>query len=432
MTIAVSVTILALVVIAWTPLARNRFVIASAIGLIAIGLIAVIVREPRWMLVPLTIAAALAVSTVALRATKRPVGRARAIAKTAAAWLTSLAAVGAAALTGGAAWALPSLVLPEPSGALAVGTTAVQWDTGADEVLTAEPDDTRVLVAQLWYPTDAEAAGPRHEYIDSSAVSDAIAAQAGLPGFLLDGIAHAPTNAIEDAPRADGVLPLVLFSPGLGGVRSQNSAWAEDLASHGYLVAAVDHPYDSAAIVLDDGTVIRSTLTTTGDDETDQRVADELASIRADDLLATLNHLEDDLEFKIDRIATAGHSIGGAAAILAASRDARVNGVIDIDGLPRGGAPTVPVLAIVAGEGTGSAESDTRYDQALTEVLSACGTRVVVPGAQHLSFTDAALFLPPLPTLIGTEGRTAAIEAASREANAFLEAVLKGREGCSG
>jgi dienelactone hydrolase len=165
--------------------------------------------------------------------------------------------------------------------------------------------------------------------------------------------------------------------------------WAENLASHGYIVVAVDHPYDSAAVVLEDGTVIRSSLATTGDDETDQRIANELASIRADDLLSTLDYFETILPSAT--VATAGHSIGGAAAILAAARDPRVDAVVDIDGLPRGGLPTVPVLAIVAGEGTGSAESDERYDSALDEVLAFCGKRVDVRGAQHLSFTDAAL-----------------------------------------
>jgi predicted dienelactone hydrolase len=41
---------------------------------------------------------------------------------------------------------------------------------------------------------------------------------------------------------------VVLFSPGLAGVRSQNTAWAQELASHGYVVVALDHPYDSAAL----------------------------------------------------------------------------------------------------------------------------------------------------------------------------------------
>ncbi len=338
-------------------------------------------------------------------------------------------AAAAAVVAGGAAWAFPALELPRPTGGFAVGTSTLQWDTGAPEVLTADLTDTRVLVAQLWYPT--EATGPGQAYLESSTISDAIAAQAGLPGFLLDGVVHGRTNAVADAPIADGVFPLVLFSPGLGGVRTQNSAWAEDLASHGYMVAAVDHPYDSAAVVLEDGTVILSTLTTTGNDDADQRIADDLASIRADDLIATLDRLETDLV--LGGVATAGHSIGGAAAILAASRDDRVDAAVNLDGLPRGGRPTAPVLAIVAGEGTGSAMSDERYDAALTEVLAACGRRVVVQGATHLSFTDAALFLPPLPSLIGSEGRTAALGVATRETRAFLDRALEGgREPCGG
>jgi dienelactone hydrolase len=419
MTIATSALILALVVIAWTPLRHSRIVAAEVLALITLGCIAVLAFEPRWMIVPLATAAALGLAVLTLRMTGRPATRARAALKAGAAVTASFVAVSAALLAGGAAWALPTLELPRPGGPYAVGTTSIQWDTGADEALTAAPGDTRVLVAQLWYPT--EDSGFRAPYVQNSAVSDAIAAQAGLPGFLLDGVVQGRTNAIADAEQA-GVFPLVLFSPGLGGVRTQNSAWAEDLASHGYLVAAVDHPYDSAAVVLEDGTVVRSTLATTGDDEADQREADELASIRADDLVATLDRLEGDRAF--DGVATAGHSIGGAAAILAASRDDRVDAVVDVDGLPRGGLPTVPVLAIIAGGGTGSVEGDARYDAALTEVLAACGTRVVVPSAQHLSFTDAALFLPPLPSLIGSEGRMAAVDTANRETRAFLDAAL--------
>jgi dienelactone hydrolase len=426
MTIALSALVVALVVAAWTPLRHNRVVVVALVSLITVGCVAVLFAEPRWMLVPLAAAAALALASVALRAARRPASRVGRMARAGTVVVTSLAAVVAALLAGGAAWALPTLALPHPSGPHGVGTTTIQWDTLAAEVLTAEPDDTRVLVAQLWYPT--EESGPREAYVGSSAVSDAIAAQAGLPGFLLDGVVNGTTNAVSDASPADGVFPLVVFSPGLGGVRTQNSVWAEHLASNGYIVAAVDHPYDSAAVVLDDGTVIASTLTTTGDDETDQRRADDLASIRAGDLLATLDRLEEDWAF--DGVASAGHSIGGAAAIIAASRDERVEAVIDLDGLPRGGRPTVPVLAIVAGGGTGSAESDARYDAALTEVLATCGTRVVVAGAQHLGFTDAALFLPPLPALIGSEGRTAALDVANRETRSFLDAALSDQGGC--
>lgn len=429
MVIALSVAVLGVVVAAWTPLRRRWIVLAVGTSVVVIGFVALLVVGSRWMIVPLGTAVALTAVTVALRAKGGAISRPRTIAKAALASLTSIVAAFAAVVAGGAAWALPSLELPPMSGEFGVGTSRLQWDTRAPESLTADPADTRVLVAQLWYPT--EATGPGQAYLESSTVADAIAAQAGLPGFLLDGVVRGRTNAIADAPRADGSFPLVLFSPGLGGVRTQNSAWAEDLASHGYIVAAVDHPYDSAAVVLEDGTVISSTLRTTGNDNRDQRIADDLASIRADDLVATLDRLEEELD--VEGVATAGHSIGGAAAILAASRDDRVEAVVDLDGLPRGGRPTVPVLAIVAGEGTGNAESDARYDAALTEVLAACGTRIVVQGAQHLSFTDAALFLPPLPSLIGSDGRTAGLEAATRETRVFLDSALgDGEVHCDG
>lgn len=420
MIVALSVWAIAVVAAAWTPLRRRRTMLVVGSSVLMFGFVTLLAAGSRWMIVPLGVAVALTALTVALRMKSPSTSTPRKMRRAVLPGLTSFVAVTAAVVAGGAAWALPNLELPPPSGEFGVGTSRLQWDTEAPESLTADPTDTRVLVAQLWYPTWATGAG--QACLESSTVSDAIAAQAGLPGFLLDGVVRGNTNAIADAPRADGSFPLVLFSPGLGGVRTQNSAWAEELASHGYIVAAVDHPYDSAAVVLEDGTVIASTLHTTGNDTRDQRIADGLASIRADDLIATLDRLEKDLD--VDGVATAGHSIGGAAAILAASRDGRVDAVIDLDGLPRGGRPTVPILAIVAGGGTGNADSDERYDAALTQVLATCGTRVVVQGAKHLSFTDAALFLPPLPSLIGSEGRTAGLEAATRETLMFLNRAL--------
>ncbi len=419
MIVALSIVIVLIAVLAWTPLRRRPFS-SLGIAVVSIGFLMALILEPRWLLLPLSVAAMVALGSGVIIGTGPSGRRTRSTARRVAAALLAVSAVATASLAGATAWALPALELPPPSGPHAIGARDVQWDTGREESFTTDPNDTRMLVARVWYPT--EASGPRTPYMASPAISQALADQFGIPAFLLDGVAHAKTNAVVNAPQADGSFPLVIFSPGLGGSRTQNTVWAENLASHGYIVVAVDHPYDSAAVVLEDGTVIRSSLATTGDDETDQRIANELASIRADDLLSTLDYFETILPSAT--VATAGHSIGGAAAILAAARDPRVDAVVDIDGLPRGGLPTVPVLAIVAGEGTGSAESDERYDSALDEVLAFCGKRVDVRGAQHLSFTDAALYLPPLPSLIGLEGRTAALTVANEETLAFLRGEL--------
>lgn len=129
---------------------------------------------------------------------------------------------------------------------------------------TADPHDRRTVVVQLWYPAQKSPAGTRRaQYLgrtehEARTVSDALAREVGLPGFLVDGVPRAHTRSVFNAPVAGGGgrFPVVLFSPGSGGVRTQNTAWAEELASHGYLVAALDHPYDSAAVVLTDGRTI--------------------------------------------------------------------------------------------------------------------------------------------------------------------------------
>ena len=62
-------------------------------------------------------------------------------------------------------------------------------------------------------------------------------------------------------------------------MRTQNTAWAQELASNGYVVVAVDHPYDSAAVVLGDGTLLRSRLAATGDEAADDEVAVTLVPV---------------------------------------------------------------------------------------------------------------------------------------------------------
>ncbi|NEC19255.1 hypothetical protein G3I50_13440, partial [Streptomyces parvus] len=121
---------------------------------------------------------------------------------------------------------------------------------------------------------------------EARTVSAALADYTGVPGFLLDGLPRARSHAVPGAPVADGGgrFPVVVFSPGLGGVRTQNTAWAEELASRGYVVAAVDHPYDSAAVVLSDGRTLRTRVTATGDRAEDRALAEEWTRTRAADL----------------------------------------------------------------------------------------------------------------------------------------------------
>ncbi|MEV6978810.1 hypothetical protein [Kitasatospora sp. NPDC093806] len=443
---------LALVVARWLPPAARPRATVAAGAVLLLSVLVLAVTGLRWQLLPVLVGAALAAPFAAApllrrRFGRRPAWRARW-------WLAlpgTLACAGLIAAGPVAAWAFPVPEFPDPTGEFAVGTRVVQWtDSGRPETFTADPDDRRTVVVQLWYPAQASAAGAeRAQYLgrteqEARTVADALAGGVGLPGFLLDGVPKARSHSVFDAPveGTGGRFPVVLFSPGSGGVRTQNTAWAEELASHGYLVAAVDHPYDAAAVVLADGRTVTTETSSSGDADEDAKLAAGWTAIRAADLGFVLTQLEgldrgegaDPLRGRLDtgRVAVTGHSMGGAAALQAARQDRRFGAVIDLDGFPHG--PTTPALdrPVLALTQAITPATDARYLPRLTEALgsgTATNYRLTIPGAAHLTFMDGPLYLPPVPTIVGTLGRTESPRVVAGATLAFLDATLRARPG---
>ncbi|MDP9869170.1 MULTISPECIES: alpha/beta hydrolase family protein [Streptosporangium] len=441
----------ALVLARWFPVGARRPVTLAAMVTVVLSGAVLIVLGVRWQLLPVLAGAAIALLFAAPPLLRRPTGRPAWRAR----WWLALPGSAAclAPIAGGAvaAWALPLPVFPEPSGQYAVGTTVMQWtDPDRPEIATSEPDDRRTVVVQLWYPAQKSPADlKRAQYLGRTAqearvVSQGLAGYLGVPGFLLDEIPRAHTSSVFDAAVADGGgrFPLVLFSPGLGGVRTQNTAWAEELASRGYVVAALDHPYDSAAVTVADGRTIRTRIRATGDRAEDERLAAGWTAVRAADLSFALTQLgrldRGDIpgpltgRLDTDRAAATGHSIGGGSALQAARQDPRFVAVINLDGFPYDPAPRPfhqPVLALT--HPVDPAENPI-YIPRLTRVLKLSTTtsyRVTVPGTAHLTFTDAPLYMPPVPALVGSLGRTLGPDITAAASAAFLDATLRGKPG---
>jgi len=98
-------------------------------------------------------------------------------------------------------------------------------------VRTLELEDmgrARHLVAEVWYP----ARGVPGLDLDR-ATQDRYA--------LLPGFPESRQAAVRDAPPADGPFPLAIFSHGYAGHRRQSTFFTTHLASHGWVVVAIDH-----------------------------------------------------------------------------------------------------------------------------------------------------------------------------------------------
>ena len=136
----------------------------------------------------------------------------------------------------------------------------------------------------------------------------------------------------------------------MGTITQIYTAQFEDLASHGYVVAAITHPYDAFLTVFPDGRWVpfeRSRREAAGSSQ-DQRIAYENARVEwwATDIRFVLDELfrqnrarstatpfAGHLDLK--RVGAFGHSVGGRAAARACQLDNRIRACADQDGLAR-------------------------------------------------------------------------------------------------
>lgn len=304
----------------------------------------------------------------------------------------------------------------------------MRWLTDSNRRDLVDPARARDLAVQLWYPTGARHGAP------AQCLSPALAAAMRDAGYLhLDSatIAAWPmvaARAWRDVPIAGTRLPLLLLSHGQGVSRAHYAALAADLASHGYMVAAIDHPY-GGMMERADGRVIT--------------LADDPASGPPDSVLAVrASEWAQDASFVVgqlldpattlgrlaashvagDRVGMLGHSLGGAAALEACRADARFRACADLDGMlvgrvaaegPRG--PTLIVRSSpvysdedLAKRGRTRAQWEAmgREVEGHFRAVAAKGDRgvvwtVTVRGAGHMSFSDAPFTFPDAITRFG-------------------------------
>lgn len=235
-----------------------------------------------------------------------------------------------------------------------------------------------------------------------------------------------------------GRFPLILFDHGFCGIKDSNESTFIELASHGYVVCSIDHPYQSfystnsqgKTTLIDRGYL--SEYAQTGDDlEENVRLLLKWLELRVADtnfVLDTVLAQEGGFYSLVDRdsIGIFGHSLGGATAAALGRVRGGIDAVVNLDGpmayeitgLDAGAYTTraqpypAPILSIYSQYlyENGLEQKDPLYQvNRLASATAPAFYEVVLEGARHMNLTDLVLFSPFLASVLDS-GRKADID----------------------
>ena len=318
-----------------------------------------------------------------------------------------------------------SVTLPAPTGPYAVGRMLTEWtDTARPETLGPTAGQPRVLTVWLWYPADPPPDSAPAVYLPP-AWARARDRTHGIGSILFQSTQAIHAHAVADAPvsGAQPAYPVLIFEPGLGPTVSDYTTLLEDLASHGYIVIAVNPTYSSAAVMLADGHIVEQSAAGGIPDNASvtesAQIGSRLVQVWAGDMIFAMDqaqrlNTDPDSPFAgrldLTRIGVFGHSFGGAAAAQACHLDARCTAGIDLDGYPYGdivqtGLPQPFMFVWSAGS-----DPNDPHDQQARQDIDAIYTRlttgyqITIWNTRHFNFTDNAVEFAPLFKLLGLLG----------------------------
>jgi hypothetical protein len=229
------------------------------------------------------------------------------------------------------------ILLKKPSGPYGLGTVSAIWtDSTREEISTPSREDVRQLYIQIWYPAVHQSKGMISNYLGQSENVEELRNIIGSEWYEL--LQKVKPNSVLNAQLSEQKekYPVVVFSPGFGASKYFYSSLLEEIASNGYIVVAIDHPFlnpliDRSGHAIDPTNNYWHSFPAAGaansfEEGVDRiRIANEFYS---KDHLFVLDKLHElngtDVRFKnridIEHVASVGHSAGTMAPMGLISR----------------------------------------------------------------------------------------------------------------
>lgn len=284
----------------------------------------------------------------------------------------------------------------------------------------------------------------------------------------------------ETKNDSENSFPLVIFSHGAFGYYQSNCSTYMQLASHGYVVISLDHPYHSfftqdteGKLITVDSNFLQEVMLINEENISEEEILElshKWLTIRTDDINFVLDSVKtaisdgnlsdawyfpsEDAKYEIfqvlamadvEEIGLMGHSLGGAASVTVGRERDDINAVIDLDGTMLGEQLTyengeyqyydepypVPILSIddeehyIQGKEIGNTEALYVNNVILENAVESTHTYFV--GSGHMNFTDLPLFSPALASFLGTGSidETECIETMNEIILEFFNCYLK-------
>ncbi|KAH7165324.1 Alpha/Beta hydrolase protein [Dactylonectria macrodidyma] len=240
-----------------------------------------------------------------------------------------------------------AIAMPDPSGPYPVAMH-IQSMTDSSRIDPYSPKSDRhkrkVMTSLFWPIEDKRSCTIKQVPYMAPATAAAYGEQAAAMGLsnetfneLTLGVCHISSGSGCSASK-NAKYPLAVFSPGAGNSRLIYGAMARSLASHGYVVVTVDHPYDAGIVEFPDGSVILS-----ADISEEGQSLIDLVKVRAADMSFVVSQLQKASrrssilkgfpgKIDFDSIVAYGHSLGGSTAAVAMLSDSRLRGGANLDG----------------------------------------------------------------------------------------------------
>ncbi len=248
----------------------------------------------------------------------------------------------------------------------------------------------RPLTVEVWYP-----ATEAHRGQD--------VAEATRDSYeLIPGFPPGWQEAVRDAAPHPERAPLVVFSHGYGGHRRQSTFFCTHLASHGYVVAAMDHTGNT---IIETVQLMMSVQMGIAPPIDVAAILAELIPARPVDASFVIDRMlagAADGAPPVDagRIGMSGHSFGGWTTLVTAGRDTRIRAALAL--APAGGWTPLPAEPLIAaldlkwGRDVPTlflvAEQDTilplRGIREIHERTTSTKRMVILENADHMHFCD--------------------------------------------